>query len=120
MPGITVVEGAMMMCAAGTAPMPLSVTSNVTVTIDGLPIATIMDMAPEVNIPSFGTCNILTAAALGVPTPCVPAPVGPWMPGSVVQTINELPVLTMPATCQCGIGGVITVTEPGQVVEESM
>ena len=46
MPGITVVEGAMMMCAAGTAPMPLTVLSNLTVTIDGLPVATIMDMEP--------------------------------------------------------------------------
>ena len=120
MPGPVVVQEALMMCAAGTAPMPLTVLTNETVRIDGLAIATIMDCVPMANIPPFGTCNILTAAALGVPTPCVPAPVGPWTPGSEVQFINGLPVLTMPAMCQCGIGGVITITEPGQVVEVSM
>lgn len=119
MPGPVVVQEALMMCVAGTAPAPLQVTSQEFVRIDGMAVATIMDCAPEVNIPSFGTCNILTAAALGVPTPCVPATM-PWVPGSVVQTINGLPVLTMPATCQCAIGGVITITEPGQVNEISM
>ena len=119
MPGPVVVQEAMMMCPMGTAPMPLQVTSNETVRIDGLAIATIADCIPFANIPPFGTCNILTAAAAGVPCPCVPAPVGTWMPGSVNQTINGLPVLTMPATLPCGIGGVITITEPGQVTEIS-
>ena len=117
MPGPVVVQEALMMCDMGTAPMPLTVTSNETVRINGFAVATIMDIAPMVNIPPFATCNILTAAALGVPTPCVPAPVGPWVPGSVVQTINGLPVLNLPATCQCGVGGTITITEPGQTVE---
>jgi len=120
MPGITVVEGAMVMCAAGAAPLPLSVTSNETVTIDGLPVATIMDYMPDVNMPNFGNCKLLTAEAAGVPMPCVMIPTAPWAPGSTVQTINGLPVLTMPAECVCGVGGVITIIEPGQVVEESM
>ena len=52
----------MMMCPMGTAPMPLQGTSNETVRIDGLAIATIADCVPFANIPPFGTCNILTAA----------------------------------------------------------
>ena len=119
MPGPVVVQEAMMMCAAGTAPMALQVLTNETVRINGFAIATIMDCVPMANIPPFGTCNILTAAAAGVPCPCIPAPVGPWTPGSVVETINGLPVLTMPATLQCGIGGAITIIEPGQTVKIS-
>jgi hypothetical protein len=119
MPGPVVVEGALMMCDAGTAPMPLAVTSQELVMVGGLLAATIADCVPDDNVPPFVTCNILTAAALGVPTPCVPAPVGPWSPGSVAQTVNGLPLLITPAVLQCGIGGTITITEPGQAVEES-
>jgi hypothetical protein len=119
MPGITVVEGALMTCDMGVAPVPLSVVTNETVTINGLPVATIMDHMPDANIPPFGVCKVLTAAASGVPTPCAMIPTAPWAPGSVVQTINGLPVLTAPATLVCGVGGVITIDEPGQEVEES-
>lgn len=119
MPGPVVVQEAVCMCLMGTAPTPLTVTSNETVRIDGLAVATVADCIPMVNIMPFGTCNILTAAALGVPTPCVPAPTGLWEPGSINQTINALPVLTFPAMVPCGIGGVIQVLEPGQPVEVS-
>lgn len=118
MPGPVVVETAMMQCTFGAAPMPLNVTMNQTVRINGLAVATIMDMAPIVNIPPFGVCAELTAIALGVPTPCVPATVAPWTPGSALWKI-PLPVLTMPALCQCAIGGTITIIEPGQVAVES-
>lgn len=119
MPGPVVVQEAMMACVAGTAPMALQVTSQQLVTIDGLPAATIMDCVPMENIPPFGTCNLLTAEAAGVPCPCVPAPTGPWTPGSEVQKINGFPVLTMPAMLQCGIGGVISITEAGQEIDLS-
>jgi hypothetical protein len=119
MPGLVVVEGATMLCAAGSAPAALAVTSNGTETIEGALVATIVDMEPGANIPPFGTCTILTALALGVPTPCVPAPTGPWEPGSAIRTITSLPVLTMPATCTCGVGGIIEIADTPQGIEES-
>ncbi|MGL4465345.1 MAG: PAAR-like protein, partial [Planctomycetia bacterium] len=67
-------------CDMGASPTPLVVTSQFAVTISGLPAATIADCLPITNIVPFITCKVLTAAALGVPTPCVPAPVGSWMP----------------------------------------
>lgn len=119
MPGPVVVEGAVMMCDMGTAPMSLCVTSQELFTLEGLLAATIADCVPGENIPPFATCNVLTAAASGVPTPCVPAPTGPWTPGSEEQTVNGLPLLIVPATLQCGVGGTITISEPGQELEES-
>jgi hypothetical protein len=119
MPGPVVVEGAAMMCDMGDAPMSLVVTSQMVATIDGCLVATVADCVPVDNIPPFGTCSVLTAAALGVPTPCVPAPTGPWAPGSLETSIDGLPVLTTPATTMCGLGGCISIAEPGQVLEES-
>lgn len=119
MAGETVVEGAVLSCPMGDAPATLIVTSQTVKTIDGLAVATVEDCSPIVNIPSFGTCSVLTAAATGVPTPCVPVPTGCWTPGSLVQTIDGLPVLTMPATVTCGVGGCISVLEAEQVLEES-
>jgi hypothetical protein len=119
MPGPVVVQAALMVCDGGVAPVPLAVTSNPIVKINELPVATVADCAPLVNIPSFGVCSFLTAKAAGIPMPCVPAPTGMWQPGSAVQKINELAVLTLPATLPCAQGGTITVTAPGQVTEES-
>ena len=79
---VQVVTGAMMTCTFGVAPAPFNATP-VGVFASGLPAATIMDMVPMENIPTFGMCNTITnpevasatAAALGVltPMPCVPA-----------------------------------------------
>ena len=77
--------------------------------------ATVLDFKPIANIPPVGTCNVLTAAALGVPTPCAMAPAGPWQPGSPGRvTIDNLPVLLSTDKLMCTIPGVITVVDPGQ------
>jgi hypothetical protein len=99
------------------------------VTAGDMPAATIMDMAPMVNIPTFGMCNTITnpvvaaatAAKLGVfsPAPCVPATVAPWAPGSISTRIMDMPALTNTCTCECMWGGVITITEPGQFFVEA-
>jgi hypothetical protein len=121
--GQVVVTGAMMTCSFGVAPAPLNATPT-GVMASGLPAATIMDMVPMDNIPTFGMCNTITnpevasatAAALGVltPMPCVPATVTPWAPGAVSVTITGMPALTNECMCNCMWGGVITFTEPGQ------
>jgi hypothetical protein len=122
--GIQVVTGAMMTCSFGMTPAPLNA-SPTGVMASGLPAATIMDMVPMENIPTFGMCTTpsnpevasATAAALGVltPMPCVPVTVAPWAPGAVSVRITEMPALTNECMCNCMWGGVITITEPGQV-----
>lgn len=114
-----VCQSAMCTCPLGSAPSTLSVTSQKIAKIGGMLIATIQDCSPGVNLPPFGTCQTLTASALGVPTPCALAPIGTWMPGSIVQKINNLPVLTDASKLACGIGGVITITNPGNIIGQT-
>ena len=93
--------------------------------VDSTAAARNKEMVPAMNIPPFGMCMSLsnptvaaaTAAALGVltPMPCVPVPVGPWKPGAAKTLIGNMPALTSPSLCNCSWGGVITITEPGQV-----
>jgi hypothetical protein len=122
-----VVNGAMLSCTMGLGPpMPLTTLPHgPPVTAGGQQAATIIDVLPMANIPSFGMCNspanpaviAATAAALGVPTPmpCVPVPVGSWAPGSAKVTLGGVPVLTAGSTCQCTWAGTISIGMPGQV-----
>lgn len=119
-----VVTGAMMRCTFGAAPASLVATSAPTVTVGGVPAATIMDHEPMANIPTFGMCQSLanpqvaaaTTAALGVltPQPCIPATVAPWAPGSPTVTISGSPALTSSCLCMCNWGGEISIEMPGQ------
>ena len=59
---LQITSGAGMACSFGAAPgaisvLPLSVLPLSGVTAAGAPAATIMDIAPLVNIRSFGMCN---------------------------------------------------------------
>ena len=116
---LVVCEGATCTCDQGDAPSTLVVTSQEVVEIDGMMVATVADCVTETNVPSFGTCTILTAEAEGVTTPCVPVPAGEWEPGSEVQTIDEMAVLTQASTLTCSIGGEITITEPNNEIEQT-
>ncbi len=58
-----VCSGALCRCDKGLLPMPLNVTSNQTVTLQGKPVATTLDKL----FPPFGTCAVKNN------TPCVPA-----------------------------------------------
>lgn len=119
------VTGAMLMCSFGMAPATLDVLPTSGVLVEGRPAATIMDIAPMVNVPPFAMCTSLsnpevaaaTAAALGVltPMPCVPVIAGPWHPGAPTTLIGEMPALVAGSTCQCAWGGEIAITFPGAV-----
>jgi hypothetical protein len=111
-----VTMGAQLQCAQGTAPSVLAVVVP-TVTGEVKPTANIMDSVPMTNIMPFGTCNVLTAAAAGVPTPCVPATAGPWSPGSPTVTVRGQPALNSSSSCSCTIGGMISITNPGTTKE---
>jgi len=111
------------MCSFGVAPATLMVLP-VHQAMASAPAANISDMAPMVNILPFGACTSManptvasaTAAALGVltPMPCVPAPTGPWMPGSTKVMLKGMPALESNSKAMCSWGGVIQIINPGQ------
>jgi uncharacterized Zn-binding protein involved in type VI secretion len=124
--GVQVVATAQLMCSFGVAPSVLSVVpKGLPVQAGGMMAATIQDFAPNVNIMPFGMCMTLsnpqvaaaTSAALGVltPQPCIPVTTSPWSPGSPTVQINGAPALTATSMCQCAWGGVITISNPGQM-----
>lgn len=92
----------------------------------GFAAATIAEIIPEANIPSFGMCNsptnpeviAATAAALGVftPMPCIPIVPDPWDPPSAVAHYTELPLATVTSKCMCIWEGEISVDTPGQAI----
>lgn len=114
--------GAAIACSFGMAPSTLMVLpANKTISV--MPIATIMDQVPMVNIMPFGMCSCLanptvasaTAAALGVltPMPCIPVTTAPWAPGSPTVLIGNKPALNQNSKLMCAYGGVIQITNPG-------
>ena len=123
--GYAVFGGAVLQCSFGMAPSVLNVLPAVRVT-GSMPMATIMDQAPMVNIMPFGMCSSIanptvaaaTAAAMGVltPQPCALIPAGAWIPVNPGVLIGGQPCLTRDSSLICGNGGgTIRITSPGQV-----
>lgn len=120
--GFCVCGGAMMMCSFGMVPSTLNVLPANRV-MTSMPIATIMDNVPMVNIMPFGMCTSManpqvtaaTAAAFGVltPMPCLPVIAAPWVPGSPTVLIANYPALNNSSKLMCNWGGVIQITNPG-------
>ena len=120
-----VVMGAIMQCSFGVSPISLIVLPTNRILVGNMPAATIMDHQPGVNILGFGMCTspanpavaAATAAAGGVLTPmlCLPMTTAPWMPGSPTVLIGNLPALNDTSTCICMLGGIISITHPGQL-----
>ncbi len=116
--------GALLRCSFGLAPAPFSALPASRVTALGLPVGTMTDMAPAVNVPPFGMCQSLsnpavaaaTAAALGVltPMPCVPVPAGPWTGAAPKVSAGGQSILTQDSKLTCAWGGQITVQFAGQ------
>ncbi len=122
--GFCVCGGAVLQCSFGAAPSVLMVTpQNRCMTT--MPIATIMDNKPFLNILPFAMCNSManptvmaaTAAALGVltPMPCIPSIVAPWTPGSPTVMLANFPVLNDASMLTCLWGGVIQIKMAGQL-----
>lgn len=88
--------------------------------------ATIEEIVPELNVPSFAMCSspenpeviAATAAAEGVltPMPCVPVILDPWEPPSPTDSFEGVPLATVDSRCLCAWGGEISVDSPAQVV----
>lgn len=112
----------MLMCSFGMAPSAMNVLPANKV-VSAMPIATIMDNKPLVNIMPFGMCSSManptvasaTAAALGVltPMPCMPVISAPWAPGSPTVLVANYPALNNTSKLICNWGGVIQINNPG-------
>lgn len=121
--GKQVTTGAQLQCSFGTTPCSLVVADASRPKCGNMPMATIQDMAPGTNIPTFGMCQTIsnpqvataTSAAMGTltPQPCVPAITSAWAPGSAKMKVNGVPALTDSCRCMCMWGGSITITNPG-------
>jgi hypothetical protein len=110
-----VVMGATLQCTCGSVPANLVVDSQTKYTIADKLAATIQDCKPGGNIPPFGTCTQLTAAASGTPTPCAMVPTGPWSVGSTTQVkLGDQLALLSTDKLTCGVGGVVSIVNPGQ------
>lgn len=123
--GKQVVNGAMLKCSMGVAPGSLIVAPKNMVMCGNQPAANIMDQVPMMNIMPFGMCQSLanptvasaTAAAMGVLTPmqCIPSIPAPWAPGSPIVLVANMPSLNDSSKCMCAWGGVIEITNPGEM-----
>lgn len=124
---VQVCMGATLQCSFGAAPSTLAVLPLNRV-LTGTPAASIMDHAPMVNVPPFGTCTSManpmvaaaTAAAMGVltPQPCIPLTPAPWTVGAVTVMLGSAPALNTTSKLMCAWAGVIGVVSPGQTVEQ--
>jgi hypothetical protein len=109
----------------GMIPVPLNFLPTSCVFLGGLPVGTIMDGAPFLNVTPFGLCTSLanpataaaTAAAFGIltPMPCTLALVPPWIAGNPVTMAGTFPMLTNDSQLMCAFGGVINILFPGQI-----
>ena len=103
-------------CSFGAAPMPLTATTQQTVSMCSQLSATIMDNVCT----TCGMCSSLanptvasaTAAAMGAltPMPCAPVIVGPWATGCPTVLVCGKPLLNNTSKLMCAYGGVIQVT----------
>lgn len=120
--GFCVCGAAVLSCPFGAAPSTFLVTPEKKV-LSNMPLATIDDNKPMVNVMPFGMCSSManpqvaaaTAAALGVltPMPCMPVITAPWTPGSPTVLIAGKPALNQTSKLICNWGGVIQVVNPG-------
>ena len=119
-----VITGGMLTCSMGAAPGTF--TGGCTkVMVTSKPAGTVMDITMGKNIAPFGVCMSManpavaaaTAAALGVltPQPCTPTVAGPWSPGAIKVKFESKAALLQTDMATCSFGGVITVSNAGQV-----
>ena len=121
---LVVTGTATLQCSFGAAPIPMSVLPKMQAQVL-LPMASTLDNAPMMNVPSFGMCQSLanpmvaaaTAAALGAltPMPCLPTLPGPWLPGAPNVLVAGIPALTSDCKLICAYAGIIQIVVPGQL-----
>ena len=98
-------ENALLLCDKGAKPSQLKVTSQTFSKAEDKLIATEQDKQPETNIANFGVCAITKSK-------CTPAIIK-WDKTTEKDTINHYKILTEESTCNCSVGGKISVQDKG-------
>ena len=106
----TITDTAKMKCTAGTIETSLVVTSQTHDSVNNKLQATEEDKQANVNIMPFGQCKLKPTTSGYLP--CMPTPTK-WEQTAEKDTINDLKILTEKSTCQCAVGGKISVTHKG-------
>lgn len=122
--GLGVCPGSMVQCPFGVAPTPLVFLPTSMVFGPSGPMGTIIDFVPFLNIIPFGVCKslanpmtaALTAAAFGVltPGPCIPVPVGTWLPAKPTVITKLGPIINNSSKIICAYGGTIQINSSTQ------
>ena len=120
-----VTSKATLKCSFGDKTSKLTVYPNRTVFLTEKPMANISDHISMYNIAPFGKCHTTcypptgsaTAANHGhlTPMPCVPGTDTDWINGKDDYIIKGNPALLKSSYCRCNWGGVITITDDGQI-----
>jgi len=105
-------EKAILLCDKGAKPSQLKVTSQTFSKAENKLIATEQDKQPETNIPNFGFCTVTRST-------CTPAVIK-WNKTTEKDTINNYKILTEDSTCQCTVGGKISVQHKGHGEKHSI
>lgn len=109
-------DGAILKCSEGTAPLELKVLSQNFMETKGLLNATVADYEGNKSIIPKGTlCNKMKKS--GNPQPCAAyISTEEWKPGSKGVTINDNPVLLATCKCKCAIGGTISIVDSKGII----
>lgn len=120
-----VTSKATMKCSCGDRQAKLTVYPDRTVFLTEKPMANISDHISLYNIAPFGRCHTTRYPATGAataanhgrltPMPCIPGTVTEWINGKNDYIIKGKPALLKSSYCRCKWGGVITITDDGQV-----
>lgn len=102
-----VTQTAQLQCDKGTIPSQLMVTSQSFCKASDKLIATENDIQPNMNILPFGNCKLKYPQL-----PCTPQ-TNKWQDTATKDTINDYKLLTEKSSCQCAMGGKITITNVG-------
>ena len=102
-------DGALASCQYGNKPTPIHASGHV-------PIATVSDIAPFVNIRPFGLCrcpNNPAFALLHVPVPCVPIISKQWKVANLHRVwVRGVRALDAKSSVQCVWNGRIQINNP--------
>jgi len=100
-----ITENAILLCNKGSKPSQLKVTSQTFSKADNKLIATELDKIPELNIPNFAVCTVTKIK-------CTPTVIK-WDKTAKKDSINTFKILTEESTCQCVLGGKISIKDKG-------
>ena len=120
-----VTSKATLKCSCGDKTAKLTVYPDRTVELTEKPTANISDHISLYNIAPFGKCHTTRYPATGAataanhghltPMPCVPGTVTEWINGKDDYIIKGKPALLKSSYCRCQWGGIITITDDGQI-----